>query len=225
MMASMRPALVYIAGGAAGLAVASLAAFILTPTQFTAEAVLQGHKTEELQLAAILPNVLARSSISNLILTHNLYEQERRREPLEDTIERMRRHIRVSRTPDKLTVAFRYPSPAHAQRVTNDLALRLIAAFHDEQKNQNAIWTQTWLDASEAAANAWNQATAVARTNPSTRAAYDVELARQHYGSLKEKLAASRIEATILKRSMGPRLEFQSSSTVSTAPSLAPDPW
>jgi hypothetical protein len=209
-MAIMRPALIYLTGGAAGFAIASLATYFLAPSQFTAEAVLQGYKTEQPQLTALLPNVLARSSISNLILTHNLYEKERRVEPLEDTIERMRRNIHVSRTAGQLTVAFRYPNPDQAHRVTNDLAFRLIATFHDEQKNQNAIWTQTWLDASEAAANAWNEATAFARTNPSTRAAYDADLARQHYAALREKLAASRLEATILKRNMGPRLEFQS---------------
>ena len=128
---------------------------------------------------------------------------------MDDTVEHMREHIRLSQSGDRVTLAFTHPDPAVVQRITLDLTTRLVEEFNHEQRNQNAIWIQTWADASEIAANAWSQAAELSRTQSSPRAAYDVELAKQHYAAMKEKLAEAKIEAMLLKRQLGPRVEIR----------------
>ena len=140
--------------------------------------------------------------------THNLYGERRQIEPMDDTVEHMREHIRLSQSADRVTLKFTHHDPAVAQRITHDLTARLLEEFNREQRNQNAIWIQTWADASDIAANAWSQSVEFSRTQSSPRAAYDVELAKQHYAAMKEKLAGAKVEAMLLKRQMGPRMEI-----------------
>lgn len=188
----MRPGVSYLAGGVAGLAIGSLAMLALIPSQHTSSAVLE-----------------SRAGLTNLILTHNLYGERRQIEPMDDTVEHMREHIRLSQSADRVTLAFTHPDPAVAQRITLNLTTRLVEEFNREKRNQNAIWIQTWADASEIAANSWSQAAELSRTQSSPRAAYDVELAKQHYAAMKEKLAEAKIEAMLLKRQLGPRVEIR----------------
>lgn len=127
---------------------------------------------------------------------------------MEDTIERMRRQVRIARKADDVVISFRHPDPTTAQRVTQELTSRFIDEFHRDQLNRNAIWIQVWKDQIEAAARAWDEAAATARQSTSPRAQYDAELARQRYAAMKTKLADAEQEALLLQRQMGPYLEM-----------------
>ncbi len=221
-MGLMRAWPAYLSGSAAGVAVGILGAFLMTPHEYTAEAVLQMRQVEHPLPRLPLHNVMARSALANIINTHGLYAEDRKREPLEDIIERMRRNIKVSTNEGQVRLSFRYPEARLSKKVAEDLSLRLIREFGAEMANRNALWTQTWKDEIEVAARAWDEAAQAAAKSPSPRAAYDVELAKQRYALVKAKLAEAQHEAMVLKRGMGPQLEFIDPAAVRTETA---SPW
>jgi len=198
----------YIAGAMTGVAIAAAAVWMLRGQEYTSEAVLRPRQIQELELKPAMQNVLSRSALTNIILTRNLYPEERRREPMEDTIERMRRQIRLTRKDDDVVISFRHRDPITAQRVTQELTTRFLDEFHRDQVNRNAIWSQIWKDQIESAARTWEQAAEASRKSASPRAQYDTDLARQRYAAMKTKLADAEQEALLLQRQMGPHLEM-----------------
>lgn len=204
----MRAKHFYLAGTLAGVAIAAAAMYALSAQEYTSEAVLHPRQITDIQLTPAIQNVLSRSALTNIIHTRNLYPEERRREPMEDTIERMRRQFRLTRKADDIVLSFRHRDPITAQRVTQELTSRFVDEFHRDQLNRNAIWIQVWKDQIESAARAWDEAAAAARQSSSPRAQYDAELARQRYAAMKTKLADAEQEALLLQRQMGPYLEM-----------------
>ena len=77
--------------------------------------------------------ILSRASLTSIVQRYNLYPRERTRLPLEDVVENMRTHIRVSpitppgnRAIPAFAIQFEYPDARVAQQVTAELMSRFI---------------------------------------------------------------------------------------------------
>ena len=111
------------------------AVFFLVPKPYRAEATLRLDSPQGLQkldaVNKLAEQVESRRSLTGIITAEELYSSERKRQTLEDVIEKMRRDIRVSPVGGPLIaikVAFADPDPHVAQRVTQ----RLISSFMAE---------------------------------------------------------------------------------------------
>jgi uncharacterized protein involved in exopolysaccharide biosynthesis len=98
------------------------------------------------RINAISQGVLSRSTLTNIIQTHDLYPSEKKRLPMEDIIETMRtRHIRIglvnaqqgTRAVGAFPVSFQYHDRYLAQKVTQDLVSRLINENERETISQS----------------------------------------------------------------------------------------
>jgi uncharacterized protein involved in exopolysaccharide biosynthesis len=111
--------------GIAGLVLAGTVAFSM-PYRYRSTAVLKSMPArtsaewDALDRAAFTPQAL-----SNIIRREHLYSDA----PVEDTIDRMRRAIRLEpAAPELMQVSFAYEDAAQAQRISQDLVDRLITA-------------------------------------------------------------------------------------------------
>jgi hypothetical protein len=91
-------------------------------------------------------NIYGRNYLASVIHEHNLYWRERLRMPLDDVVEKMRRHISVApvaspgtRNAHTVVVQFDYSDPRVAQRVNEELTSRLIEGGLNSQLTSN--WT------------------------------------------------------------------------------------
>ena len=95
------------------------------------------------RVAAMQQSILSRATLTALIDAHNLYPAERKRAPLEDVIESMKRDVTVApvnaaAAPDRRQIAFRvafsYPNRFDAYRVTQSLVSRFLYENKAEQE-------------------------------------------------------------------------------------------
>ncbi len=77
----------------------------------------------ESRLSTITQQIMSRTRLEKIITDNNLYIEMRRRLPMEDVVERMRKDInlRVNKA-DAFTLSYQSPSPALAQRVAQQIA-------------------------------------------------------------------------------------------------------
>ena len=103
------------------------------------------------RISAISQGVLSRSTLTNIIQTHDLYPRERRRLPMEDIIEQMRtKHIRIgvvnlqnsTKSVGAFPISFQYENRFLAQKVTQDIVSRLI----NENERETMAQSQTTTD-------------------------------------------------------------------------------
>lgn len=103
------------------------------------------------RISAIAQGVLSRSTLTNIIQTHDLYPRERRRLPMEDVIEQMRsKDIRIgvvnvqqaTKSVGAFPISFRYENRYLAQKVTADIVSRLI----NENERETITQSQTTTD-------------------------------------------------------------------------------
>jgi hypothetical protein len=125
--------------GVTGAIVAAAVAFSM-PDKYMSEALLSVVSADEQGPLyfrdRVLPRVLSRTSLAELIRKENLYPADRRRMGLEDVVERMRHDIVLkfsrSATGDPgnfaLAVRFIYNDPVQAQRTSNELTANLVEA-------------------------------------------------------------------------------------------------
>jgi polysaccharide chain length determinant protein (PEP-CTERM system associated) len=84
------------------------------------------------RIQAMTAGIMSRSSLTNIITTHNLYPADRNRLPTEDLVERLRKSIKVGNVfaaQGRLAafpISFAYENRLVAQRVTQDLVSRFI---------------------------------------------------------------------------------------------------
>lgn len=103
------------------------------------------------RITAISQGVLSRSTLTNIIQTHDLYPRERRRLPMEDIIETMRtKHIKFgmvnlqnsTKSIGAFPISFQYENRFLAQKVTQDIVSRLI----NENERETMTQSQTTTD-------------------------------------------------------------------------------
>lgn len=97
--------------------------------------------------------ILAKSSLTNIITTYNLYPSDRNRLPMEDVVEEMRSDIKVGnvyniqrgRNMTAFAISFAYNNRYTAQKVTQDLVGRFIDANIRTRATQS-VSTTTFLN-------------------------------------------------------------------------------
>ena len=103
------------------------------------------------RISAISQGVLSRSTLTNIIQTHDLYPREKKRLPMEDIIEQMRmKHIRIgvvnlqnsTKSVGAFPISFQYENRFLAQKVTQDIVSRLI----NENERETMTQSQTTTD-------------------------------------------------------------------------------
>jgi polysaccharide biosynthesis transport protein len=124
-----------VLGGLVGTAAA-----ILLPRSYISSAVIEAHtsRVSNVQFA----DAFSRKAITAIIKQQNLYGADRQRQPLEDVVENMKRHISVSLATRGLSatqggtvavqLAFEYAEPEVAQRVNKALIARLQEAVQGD---------------------------------------------------------------------------------------------
>jgi hypothetical protein len=118
-----------------GLLGLALACAVSTQIQdrYVSEAVLQQSQPgQERALAQTIEGLLNRQLLQHLIEKHNLYSAERCCVPLEDLLETMKQNIAVEihnengQPQRRITLSFKYPDAAVAQKVTLYLTMALL---------------------------------------------------------------------------------------------------
>jgi len=103
------------------------------------------------RINAITQGVLSRSTLTNIIQTHDLYPRERRRLPMEDVIEKMRtKDIRIGMISVQgqqtragaFPITFQYENRYLAQKVTADIVSKLM----NENERETISISQTTTD-------------------------------------------------------------------------------
>ncbi len=133
----------------------------VVPPQVSAR-LLQTNVSEEMasRISAIQLDIMGRSVLLNLIQTHNLYPDERKRLPTEDVIEKMRKGIyigqitginRGAKTGSAFTVSFSYHDKRLAQKVCAELITRFVDESTRSRSTQSLVTTEFFRDQLEMA--------------------------------------------------------------------------
>lgn len=134
----------------------------ITPPQVPARLV-PGNVGEELtaRINAIAQEIITRSSLQNLIQTYNLYPDDRKRLPMEDVIDRMRRAIGIDNIESYsrsgapryhvFTVSFIYSDRRLAQKICSELIDRFTKQSIESRLNSSRQTTLFLSDQYEAA--------------------------------------------------------------------------
>jgi hypothetical protein len=126
------------ATGLAGLLLA-LAVSLTLPPGYSSSATI-GFRSPE-AVAYLSQHTLSRRSLVSLIQRHDLYHGERRRQPMEDIVEEMRKNIRITtdrERPSAFTVQFVYPDRLKAQAVVGDLT----ELYATESRRLDGSWLE-----------------------------------------------------------------------------------
>lgn len=111
------------------------------------------------RVSSIYQDIQSRGTLTNLIQTHNLYPDDRKRLPMEDVVEQMRSAIEVGqiagmRRGDSgaaFRVSFSYSDKRIAQKVCSDLISRFIDLSLSARSSQSLITTEFFRDQLETA--------------------------------------------------------------------------
>ncbi len=126
----------------------------LVPTNLT-EAMTQ-------KVMGIHQNIVSRPVLTNVIQTYNLYPDERKRKPMEDVIEEMRRDIGVGRlqglgrgiaSGSAFSVSFSYSDKRLATQVCNDIITRFVDESTRSRSAQTITTTQFFREQLDSARN------------------------------------------------------------------------
>lgn len=106
------------------------------------------------RVSTIYQDIISRSTLTNLIQTHNLYPDDRKRLPMEDVVEMMRADIEVGqmsglRRGDSgaaFKVSYSYSDKRIAQKVCSDLISRFIDLSLSSRSSQSLITTEFFRD-------------------------------------------------------------------------------
>ncbi len=156
------------------------------------------------RITSMAQGILSRATLTNLVNTYNLYSSERRRMPVEDIIEDMRKQISVGAVQSiarpsareqvsAFQVSFAYSDRFVAQRVTADLVGRFIDENIRMRSSSSVLTTQFLRDQWEVAKkdlDAVEQKLASFRTRNAGRLPEQVQLSLQRLTALDQRLTA-----------------------------------
>ncbi len=214
-------------GALIGVAVGTATSFLL-PTRYESTAKLQVVPAQvperfvgavsappiQQALQVLIMPLLSRGLLTSLIQTYNLYPRERDRLPMEDVILIMREDVRVwtqsENSHTTVHLSFRYEDRILAQRVAADFTERLVDGYSRSQEARQKLTVQFLRDMLDKAFCEWQalkQGKGAAADRSELRA-LDLESARRHYVSLRQKLSEAEVLDALLKRRMGENLEL-----------------
>jgi polysaccharide chain length determinant protein (PEP-CTERM system associated) len=103
------------------------------------------------RINSMYQTISSRVTLTNMITQYNLYPRERTRKPMEDVVEQMRSHIRLSsvapigdrdRQVSAFQISFYYENRIVAQKVTADLVSKFMSENTRERTQQSIQTTQ-----------------------------------------------------------------------------------
>jgi uncharacterized protein involved in exopolysaccharide biosynthesis len=120
----------------------------ISPTKMDPE---QGRNRLQEAVATLRELVTSRNSLEKVITQFDLYPEQRKKLPIEDVIEIMRKNISIvpATKGDVFSVSFQGPSPDKVMKVTNALAALFIEEnlkYREERATETSKYTQDELD-------------------------------------------------------------------------------
>jgi len=120
-------------------------ALLLFRPSYVPEQALEGRKLEiELRLDAMVSDVLSRTNLARIIQSPeiDLYTRERRRSPIEDAVDTMRKQVRLERndSASTLRISFGYPDAHKAQLVVDALAAAMVGLNERINRSPRTDW-------------------------------------------------------------------------------------
>jgi len=238
-----RRALLIPAWALGGFLASLLAVFLTGPNTYTSVSILRvtrGGVSERIlpsvepvpgaNLRAAIASTFTSATMESIIHTLGLYPSERRRLPLAQVVQRMKDDLSYTVDQDGrgIMTRFRHPEPELAQQAGQSLTSRLMNQFQRIQTDRAASTANFLKEQTEAAAVEWQRQVESLRKSDAAsreRLALDVELARQQYITLKEKLAASELSDRLLARMQGPTMEVIEAASLPVAPDHDRTTW
>jgi hypothetical protein len=212
-----------ILGGIAGLLIATMVVTFgdsyrstgllrITPTAIDERYVPTAPVTREAGFEKITESLLTRASMTNIIQTHDLYPASRRRMPMEAVIQEMKSDIEMapSASGQAIPVAFTYPNRYLAQKVLADLMARIVTEHRRIREDEASLSVLFLTDRAEEAAKEWAEAIKKAQAGGerNARLQMDIDLARDHYRTVSDKLAQARTAKAMVGMKLGQAIEI-----------------
>jgi hypothetical protein len=130
----------------------STAVLRMTPPHDPAIPGEYGSRQAEIQFEQMRQELLSRASLAEMIQRPqlDLYHDDRRRAPMEDIIQRMRRDIQIRPVavsgdgPVTVEVSFTYPNRYKAQAVARELSGRFVEQNLAVNRYRGALWRNVW---------------------------------------------------------------------------------
>ncbi len=209
-------------GGLAGLLIATIV--VIFPYSYRSTGVLRFRPSaideryvptapvnREASLEKITESLLSRASLVNIIQTFDLYPRSRKRVPMEEVVQEMKLNIEITPSSAQVTkLAFTDLDPYLAQKVVKDLMARIVSEHRRirEEEASKSIFFLT--NRAEEAANEWAEAIKKAQAGGerNARLQMDIDLARDHYKTVSDKLAEARTAQAMEGMELGPAIEL-----------------
>jgi hypothetical protein len=210
-----------------GIAVGAATSFLL-PTRYESTAELQVVPCKvperfagpalappiQQRLKDLTMRLLSRTQLAGVIQTCDLYPQERSRLPMEDVFRIMREDVRVWTQSENshatVHLSFRYKDRFLAQRAAADLTERLMTQEIISQQQYQSMTVEFLRHMLDTASREWlalKQGKGAAAGRSELRA-LDLESARRHYESMRQKLSEVEVLEAMRVRGMGEILEL-----------------
>lgn len=155
--------------------------------------------------------ILSHVVLANIIQTHDLYPYLIKRMPLEEVIQKMKLDIEIAPSAHQgIKVAFTYPNRFLAQKVLADLISRIISEHRRIRDEEFGLYLYSLTGRAEDAANEWAEAIkrAQAGGERNARLRMDVDLARERYKRVNDRLAEARTAKAMEAMKLGPEMEL-----------------
>lgn len=131
--------------------------------------------------------------------------------PMEEVIQEMKSDIEIAPSGRQgIQVAFTYPNRFLAQKVLADLIGRIVNGHLRNRAEEASLSVQFLADRAEEAANEWAEAIkrAQAGGERNARLQMDIDLARDHYKKVSDRLAEARTAKAMEAMKLGPAIEL-----------------
>lgn len=211
-----------ILGGVAGLLVATMAVTFgdsyrstgvlrITPSAIDERYVPTAPFLREAGLETITESVFSDASLANIIRTNDLYPHSIKHMPMEKVIQEMKLDIEIAPSASQLIkVAFTYPNRFLAQKVLASLISGIVDGHRRMRVEAAMLSVQFLADRAEEAANEWAEAIKKAQAGGerNARLQMDVDLAREHYKKVSDRLAEARTANAMEAMKLGPAIEL-----------------
>jgi succinoglycan biosynthesis transport protein ExoP len=112
------------------------------------------------RITSMYQTISTRENLTNIVNTFNLYPEERKKKPVADVVEEMKRDIKIgnigtvsaaNREISAFSISFKYENRLLAQAVTKDLVSRFLNENQRDRTNQSVLTTQFLKDQLETA--------------------------------------------------------------------------
>jgi len=233
--------------GLAGLAAGGIVSFFL-PMRFTSESTLR--LVPAMVSQDLLPHdatdaehlldteraiVLSRSVITTVVNNFDLYPGYRKREPMDELVREFRKSVRIEPSgADLIRVVFTYGDsrPGEydrilAQKVVQDLNLRLISEMLTLRANLAAATVGFFQDEVDKVGHSWLEASAKVKATPASDPRYELLLLardqkRKEYESAAQKLGTAETLKDLASRGQDIQLQLLDAATLPQQPDTPP---